>query len=151
MHFTVRTDHASLRYLINFKDPTGQLARWIDSLSEYDFDIIPRPGRKNGNADSLSRIPCGGKRCICEYACSDPTLPDFEENPCPLRVVRDQTLTCENVDLNSVYSAEIEVLELDEVNVSQSVSENNPNFPFPWTKESMNGAQKEDSVLKEVI
>ena len=28
--FTVRTDHSALEWLINFKDPEGQLARWMD-------------------------------------------------------------------------------------------------------------------------
>ena len=32
-HFIIRSDHASLRYLVSFKNPNGQLARWIDSLS----------------------------------------------------------------------------------------------------------------------
>jgi hypothetical protein len=28
--FTVRTDHSSLRWLLNFKDPEGMLARWLE-------------------------------------------------------------------------------------------------------------------------
>jgi hypothetical protein len=28
-HFTVRTDHNSLTWLMNFKEPQGQLARWL--------------------------------------------------------------------------------------------------------------------------
>ena len=38
-HFTIRTDHGSLTWLHNFKDPDGQLARWIISLQEFDFKI----------------------------------------------------------------------------------------------------------------
>jgi len=34
------------------------MARWIEKLQEYHFDIVHRPGRKHSNADSLSRIPC---------------------------------------------------------------------------------------------
>ena len=56
--FTLRTDHASLRWLINFKEPEGQLARWLEVLSEFDFKIVHRPGKKHQNADSLSRKPC---------------------------------------------------------------------------------------------
>ena len=55
--FTVRTDHNSLTWLLNFKDPQGQLARWIEELSQYDMIIRHRPGKKHGNADALSRIP----------------------------------------------------------------------------------------------
>ena len=49
--FIVRTDHGSLRWLLNFKNPEGQFARWIEH----------RPGRAHGDADGLSRKPC--KQC----------------------------------------------------------------------------------------
>ena len=57
-HFTLRTDHGSLRWLFNFKEPQGQLARWLEVLSSYDFTIVHRAGRSHQNADSLSRYPC---------------------------------------------------------------------------------------------
>ena len=56
--FTLRTDHGSLAWLKNFKDPTGQLARWLEKLQEFDFEVVHRPGRSHGNADALSRMPC---------------------------------------------------------------------------------------------
>ena len=55
--FTVRTDHSSLRWLMNFKNPEGQVARWLEILSTYTFTVEHRPGRLHGNADSLSRKP----------------------------------------------------------------------------------------------
>ena len=55
--FTVRTDHGSLMWLLNFKEPQGQLARWLEELGQYDMQIVHRPGRQHSNADSLSRIP----------------------------------------------------------------------------------------------
>lgn len=57
-HFLLRTDHGSLTWLSNFKEPEGQLARWLERLQEYDFTIAHRPGKKHQNADSLSRRPC---------------------------------------------------------------------------------------------
>ena len=57
----IRTDHASLRWLINFKNPEGQMARWLEQLSEYQITIEHRPGRKHANADGLSRMQC--KQC----------------------------------------------------------------------------------------
>ena len=57
-HFVVWTDHGSLTWLRNFKNPEGQLARWLEQLQEYDFSIVHRPGRRHHNADALSRIPC---------------------------------------------------------------------------------------------
>ena len=59
--FVVRTDHSALQWLWNFKDPQGQVARWLEILSEYDFKVQHRPGVKHGNADPLSRLPC--KQC----------------------------------------------------------------------------------------
>ena len=55
--FTIRTDHASLVWLLNFKSPGGQLARWLSELGQYDFKIEHRRGCKHSNADGLSRIP----------------------------------------------------------------------------------------------
>ena len=56
--FTLRTDNGSLTWLCNFRDPEGQLARWIELLQEYDFDIVHRQGKVHCNADALSCRPC---------------------------------------------------------------------------------------------
>ena len=56
--FTIRTDHGSLRWLMQFKNPEGQIARWLEILSSYEMKIGHRPGRLHRNADGLSRIPC---------------------------------------------------------------------------------------------
>ena len=57
-HFSLRTDHSCLTWLHNFKEPEGQLARWITRLQEYNFSIIHRQGKRHGNADAMSRHPC---------------------------------------------------------------------------------------------
>ena len=54
---TVRTDHSALQWLYSFKEPEGQVARWLESLAEYDFKVQHRPGKKHTNADALSRLP----------------------------------------------------------------------------------------------
>ncbi|GFT19824.1 hypothetical protein TNCV_4992801 [Trichonephila clavipes] len=56
--FLLRTDHASLTWLMNFRNTEGQVARWIHRLNEYYFDIRHRKGSSHGNADALSRRPC---------------------------------------------------------------------------------------------
>ena len=80
--FKVRTDHNSLIWLLRFKDPQGQLARWIEELSQYTMVLEYRKGKLHANADALSRakdetccegfkpgiqlrdLPCGGcKHC----------------------------------------------------------------------------------------
>ena len=62
-HFTVRTDHAALKWLLSFRNPEGQIARWIQRLQEYDFEIEHRSGLKHNNADALSRRPCLAQHC----------------------------------------------------------------------------------------
>ena len=61
--FVVRTDHSSLTWLMRFKEPQGQIARWLEELSQYDMTLQHRAGKKHINADTLSRItygsPCG--------------------------------------------------------------------------------------------
>ena len=65
IHFKIRTDHAALKWLMRFKNPEGQVARWLEFMGTYDFDIEHRPGKKHGNADGLSRRPCSQCR-YCE-------------------------------------------------------------------------------------
>ena len=71
-HFTLRTDHNSLTWLFRFKSPEGQLARWLEELSQFDFSIEHRAGVKHGNADALSRAP--EPTCDCYWAGECPDL-----------------------------------------------------------------------------
>ena len=59
--FIIRTDHGSLRWLMNFKDPQEQTARWLEVLSTYDSTIQHHPGNTHRNADALSHVP--SKQC----------------------------------------------------------------------------------------
>ena len=54
----VRSDHASLTWIRNFKSPEGQLARWLERLAEFEFELQYRKGSASTNADGLSRRPC---------------------------------------------------------------------------------------------
>lgn len=55
--FVLRTDHGSLRWLHNFRDLEGQLARWVEQLANFNYEIVHRPGKQHANADALSRLP----------------------------------------------------------------------------------------------
>ena len=44
--FAVRTDHQALVYLFPLKEPSGKIARWLETLAEYDMENIYRPGKK---------------------------------------------------------------------------------------------------------
>ena len=74
--FLLRTDHNSLTWLLRFKYLEGQLARWLEELSQLHMTVLHRPGIKHGNADGLSRIPDEYDFCDCYRAGSDlSTLP----------------------------------------------------------------------------
>ena len=53
---TVVTDHAALVYMKNNIKTRGRLGRWALSLSNYNYEVVHRPGAKLGNADALSRL-----------------------------------------------------------------------------------------------
>ena len=53
--FMVVTDHDSLKWLMTAQKP-ARLVRWAVRLSEFDFDIVHRPGKEHGDADFLSRL-----------------------------------------------------------------------------------------------
>ena len=72
-HFLIRTDHSSLRWLMNYKDADGMLARWLLKLQEYNFTIEHRAGSKHGNADALSRC----------HSCKNPACPAYAGLPQP--------------------------------------------------------------------
>ena len=56
-HFVIRRDHVSLKWLQNFKNIDGLLARWLATLEKYNYEIVHRKGPQHQNADALSRIP----------------------------------------------------------------------------------------------
>ena len=63
--FVVRSDHESLKWLYSLKEPKHRIARWIEVLSEFDFELEYQPGRKHSNADAMSRCP-NPRQCSCD-------------------------------------------------------------------------------------
>ena len=55
--FHIQRDHQALKWLMSFKQPEGQVARWLERLQEYDFDIEHHLGKSHSNADALSYKP----------------------------------------------------------------------------------------------
>ena len=54
--FVVVTDHAALKHIVHNPNPKGKLARWVVALSEYQYEVVHRPGTQNKVADALSRL-----------------------------------------------------------------------------------------------
>lgn len=75
-NFLIQTDHALLKWLMSLRELKGQLARWLERLQRYDFDISHRNGKSHKNADELSRCPCAEVGC---KHCSQMKLLDIQE------------------------------------------------------------------------
>eukprot|EP00775_Hariotina_reticulata_P013865 gene13865-biopygen15796 len=61
--FQLITDHRALLWLLTHKTPVGQQARWLLSLSEYQFSLVHRAGAENP-ADVPSREPLA---CMADW------------------------------------------------------------------------------------
>lgn len=56
VHFFLHTDHRPLLWLLTAKEPSGQQARWVLSLQEYQYSLVHKQGKSN-IADLPSRFP----------------------------------------------------------------------------------------------
>src|SRR5690242_4351526 len=54
-HFTILTDHHSLKYLLSQPNLSNRQVRWAEFLSNFDFTIEYMKGKENVVADGLSR------------------------------------------------------------------------------------------------
>ena len=53
-YLRIQTDHKNLKYLMDTKNPTGRLGRWVMRLSEFDFELSYRKAKFVDIADCLS-------------------------------------------------------------------------------------------------
>lgn len=55
--FEIYSDHQPLKNLASLANKVNRVQRWFDFLSAYTYTLNYRPGKLNGNADLLSRLP----------------------------------------------------------------------------------------------
>ena len=120
--FTIRTEHASLQYIKTLTDVTDQMFRWIMLLEQYSYKIEVRAGVDHANADTLSRIPCNGKICICEQ------VEEYEKRA--------------KTKVGTVYAEYLATHTLPETNIYAI------KFMPHWSNELIAKYQSEDAELK---
>ncbi|KAF2306096.1 hypothetical protein GH714_012447 [Hevea brasiliensis] len=54
-HFLIRTDHYSLKFLLEQRVITSPQQQWLSKLMGFDFQVEYRAGKHNKVADALSR------------------------------------------------------------------------------------------------
>ncbi|WVZ53447.1 hypothetical protein U9M48_004387 [Paspalum notatum var. saurae] len=93
--FVIRTDHYSLKYLLDQRLVTILQHHWVSKLLGFDFSVEYRPGRSNVVADALSRRDADDTAL---FAITGPAFDMFEDlrratatHPA-LVVLRDQIL-----------------------------------------------------------
>lgn len=58
-HFKIKTDHFSLKYLLDQRMTTPFQVKWLPKLLGFDYEISYKKGAENVVADALSRVPSG--------------------------------------------------------------------------------------------
>jgi hypothetical protein len=53
--FELRTDHNGLKYLFDQPTLIARQSRWLEFLSEYEFDIKHMKGKENNVANALNK------------------------------------------------------------------------------------------------
>ena len=175
--FEVRTDHNSLTWLLRFKDPQGQIARWLEELSQYDMRVTHRPGKNHGNADALSRkpnqdkcgqykagvaledLPCGGCRYCLKAHTQWKQFEDEVDEVVPLTRVSCVNLQTGVEELGSVVNAintakGMSVQLLNEECSIQAVSPtSDPQSPGVWdfSHKRVKQAQSTEGEIAHVI
>ena len=114
--FHLRTDHSSLKWLLNYKDADGMISRWLTKLQEYDFTIEHRPGKQHLNADGLSRChSCKNPNCAGYQGFPPPKPRRQRLKPSPIKVLDEivNTAAIKNSnDANTIKSLDDKMKEL---------------------------------------
>ncbi|GJY31336.1 putative mitochondrial protein [Tanacetum coccineum] len=53
-HFIIKTDHFSLKYLLDQRITTPTQMKWLHKLMRYDYEVVYKKGSENDAADALS-------------------------------------------------------------------------------------------------
>ena len=72
VNFQIYTDHRALMWMHKFRSINHRVTGWALSLSEYNFNILHKPGKSIAHVDALSRHPIGDKESFDIETTSEP-------------------------------------------------------------------------------
>nr|GEW49337.1 hypothetical protein [Tanacetum cinerariifolium] len=64
-HFKIKSDHFSLKYLLDQRLTTPFQTKWLPKLLGFDYEISYKKGSENVAADALSRVNSSAELCLC--------------------------------------------------------------------------------------
>ena len=149
----VRTDHHSLTWLLSFNRIEGQLARWIEELSQYDMEVQHRPGRKHGNTDALSRIPDNIE--YCAHYQSDCQLQLLSCGGCNYCARADKQWSHFSDAIDDIVPIALLEIQVDEIDEQTSLSTTDDSVDIEtWVdvdSERIQQAQQADDDIKSMM
>ena len=149
--FVCRTDHSSLTWLLTFRNVEGQLARWMEELSQYDITIQHRPGKRHVNADTMSRLEPEEPYCPnyrAQVTLRD--LPCFADGSCAYctRMQEKWRDFEEEVD----YVVPLTVRQITKADLADAFTGVEPSEWSPqYTTEELRQKQQEDPDLSDLL
>ncbi|MCG7877685.1 MAG: RNase H-like domain-containing protein [Candidatus Thiodiazotropha endolucinida] len=133
----LRTDNSAVSWLRQLKNPTGQVARWIQEVETYNLTIQHRAGLKHSNADALSRRPCK----VCKHQEMLSAEAKAEQDTDQEVRLKNTGLSLEIDSLGEISGATSQIIrDLHTTSVSQGTEV----LLQGWTKEDIHQAQLED-------
>lgn len=132
--FTVYSDNNPLTYILSTAKLNATTSRWVAELADFHFNIKYKPGKENGDADALSRMPLDVETLIRD--CSEELPPDSI-------AAAIQAIEVQN-DSVSTWTLSAAVMS-----VTQGESADTSITPIP--KDQLCEAQKSDPVISPVL
>lgn len=126
----LRTDNAAVSWMKNLKQPTGQVARWLELLGTYNLNVTHRPGIQHRNADALSRAPCS--KCSKQQ---NGNLDEVSDNNCSNKN-NNLTLNSLNNSITSNTSDKQDIINASQSEMTRAITRSNSdnNSPFLSTQ-----------------
>jgi len=133
--FKIKTDHQSLKFLIQQRILTPMQQKWLVKLMGYDYEIIYKKGKENVAADALSRKPVGE------------TLPITEAKLTALSIANSELW--ENIQKQWIEDPELVQL------IQQLQQDNQSNRNYLWARDQLTRKGKlvvgTDEAIKQTI